>query len=283
LFSRSSLKPLWSFTPAGNIWRLFPASSGELVVEARDQDAKQAKFNALDSTTGIPYWRDLVLDEPWWVGIEDIASDILLLHKFASPDMPQHQGIIAVGLRTGKLLWSNDELTYWFSHGNAVFAHRMMFDKRVASELNLQTGQSMREFGEDFEADLFQKREEAIQSSQNQLQFPEIAVFDRVDPRVAAIMKKELPAMAMQGTVEYARVDNLVLLNYHVPAKEPIGEGPLLDNHLKIINIDDNRVLYSDILAHNARSAVPDSFFVRNGTAYYIKEQKTLTALHLSE
>jgi hypothetical protein len=254
-----------------------------MVVEARDQDAKQAKFTALDSTTGIPYWRDLILDEPWWVGIEDITSDILLLHKFASPDMPQHQGIIAVGLRTGKLLWSNDELTYWFSHGNSVFTHRMMFDKRVASELDLQTGQSLRDIGEDFEADLFRKREEAIQSAQYQLQFPEIAMFDRLDPRVAGIMKKELPATAMQGNVEYAHVDNLVLLNYHVLSKEPFGEGSSFDNHLKIINIDDNRVLYSDILAHNARSAVPDSFFVRNGTAYYIKEQKTLMALQLSE
>ena len=207
------------------------------MVEARDQEAKQAKFNALDSTTGIPFWRDLVLDEPWWVGIEDVASDVLLLHKFASPDMPQHQGIIAIGLRTGKLLWSNDELTYWFSHGSSVFAHKMMFEKRVASELNLLTGQLIREFAEDFEADLFRKREEAIQTSQNQLQFPEIAVFDRLDPRVAGIMKKELPAIAVQGTVEYARVGNLVLMNYHIPSKEPTEEGPSLDNHMKIVNV----------------------------------------------
>ena len=283
LFSRPSLKPSWAFTPRGTIWRLFAATSGELIIEARDQDAKRTAFLALDGDTGIPCWQDLVLDEPWWIGIEDVSGGVLLLHKFASPDMPQHQGIIAIELRTGKVLWSNNELIYWFAHENSVFAHRMMFDKRIVSELDLQTGQSIREFGEDFESSLFQRREEAAQANQNRLQFPEMAEFEDVDPRISGIMKREIPTAEIQGNIEYAVINNVVLVNYYVPSRESGDEGPSLDNHFKILDIDNKRVLFSDTIFHNARAAVPDSFFVRNGMVYYIKDQKTLTAIRLSQ
>jgi hypothetical protein len=283
LFSRPTLKASWAFTPRGTIWRLFPATSGELIIEARDQDTKRAAFFALDGDTGIPRWQDLVLDEPWWIGIEDVSGGVLLLHKFGSPDLPQHQGIIAIELRTGKILWSNNELTYWFAQGNSIFAHRMMFDKRVASELNLQNGQSIREFGEDFESSLFQRREEAVKENQDGLQFPEMAELERVDPRISEMMKREFPATQMHGNVEYALVDKVLLMNYYVSSWESGDEGPSLNNHFKILDVDNNRVMFSDTIAHNVRVAVPDSFFVRNGMVYYIKDQKTLTAIRLSQ
>jgi hypothetical protein len=159
----------------------------------------------------------------------------------------------------------------------------MVFDKRVASELNLLTGQSIREFGEDFESGLFQKREEASKSNQNGLQFPEMAEFERLDPRISGMMKRELPTAQLHGNVEYAVVDKALLMNYYVSSQKSGNEGPSLDNHLKILNVENNRVMFSDTIAHNARAAVPDSFFVRNGMVYYIKDQKTLTAIRLSQ
>lgn len=96
-------------------------------------------------------------------------------------------------------------------------------------------------------------------------------------------MKKELSTVGELGTVEYARVDNLVLMNYHVRSRESSDVGPSLDNYLKIVCLDDQRMVYSDIISHGSRSAVPDSFFVRNGVAYYIKDQKTLFAISLSQ
>jgi len=283
LFARSLLKPSWTFTPTGVIWRLLPASSGELIIESRDQTEKRTMFCALDGTTGLPLWRDLVMDEPWWIGIEDVAQGILLLHKFASPDMPQHQGIVALELQTGKLLWSNNDLTYWFTYGSSIFVHRMMFDKRVASELNLKTGELMREFGEEFESDLFAKREAGLHENQKGLQFPEMVDFDRIDPRIAGIMKKALPLDKIKGPIEYVSRGDLVLMNYHIPVRTAHEDGIMLNNHFNIIDSRINKLQYGEIITHNSRTAVPDSFFVRNGMVYFIQEQKTLTAITLPE
>jgi len=277
-----SLKPAWTFSPAGAIWRLVPSQTGELIIEAREQDTKRATFHALDATSGVAYWQDLMLDEPWWIGIEDVAKGTLLVHKFASPDMPQHLGIIALELRTGMRLWSNDELTYWFSSDDSVFAHRMMFDKRVASELDLHTGHVMKEIGEDFEFGLFQNREEAVQENQKGLQFPEVLDFERSDPIILRVAKKGLHSHQVQGAVEFARFENVVIVSFHTLSGEKSEERTLLDNYLKIMDIENGGLLFSDIISHTVQSAVPDSFFVRNNMLYFIKNQKTLTAIRLS-
>jgi len=282
LFGGPSLTPSWTFAPGGTIWRLFPAKSGQLVGESRNEDAKRATFFALDMETGTPLWQNLAFDEPWWIGIEDVTEEVLLLHKFASPDMPQHKGIIGVDLRTGRQLWSNDQSTYWFTHKNSLFVHKMMFEKRMASELDVRSGQLVKEFGEDQEASLFRIREEAHETDQNGISFPDAVELDRVHSNTARIIRKHLPATDVQGFVEFLQIDPLLLLNYFVPSRRSSSEKTLLDNHFKILETTGGRLLYSDTIARGAPAAVPDSFFVHNRIVYYVKDQKILTAIRLS-
>lgn len=282
LFARPSLKSSWTFTPGDAIWRLYPVRSGELVGESRNQDSKRVSFFALNAATGVPLWQNLTFDEPWWIGIEDVTEGVLLLHKFASPDMPQHKGIIAVDLRTGQKLWSNDEPTYWFAHKSSVYVHKMTFEKLLASELDAKSGRTIKDFDQDLEPSLFRIREEALEANQDGLQFPEIAELDRVDPRIAGIVKQVLPSVGAHGPIEFAQREAYLLMNFHVPSKEATGEKTLLDNHLTIVDTATGRTMYRDIVVRNSPAVVPDSFFIRNGTVYYIKDHITLTAIRLS-
>jgi len=101
------------------------------VGEARDQDQKLVSFFALNAQSGVPLWRDLRLDEPWWAGIEAASDGVVLLHRFATPDMPQHKGILALDLKSGAQLWENRDVTFWFIRDGSVVAHRAVFEKRI--------------------------------------------------------------------------------------------------------------------------------------------------------
>ena len=281
LFNRSSLKVSWTFTPEGAIWRLYPAKSGEIVGEARDPDSKRVSFFAIDGDTGLVIWKNLQFDEPWWIGIEDVSAGVLLVHKFASPDMPPHQGIVAIDLKTGEELWSNAELTYWFAFDNSIIAHKTMFEKRIAFELDIRTGHIVKEIGENDEPLLFQQRSDAVRANQNGLEFPEVGELDRLDPSVSDVMKKELAAGSLHGSIEYVVTDNFLVMNYHVPSRDAEDEMPSLDNQLKIIDATNGRVLYTDTIAHRSPVTAPDSFFIRNRYVYYIRDQKTLVAVRL--
>ena len=283
LFARPSLKPSWTFTPGDPIWRLYPSRSGELVGEARNQESKRVSFFALNGETGLPFWQDRAFDEPWWIGIEDVTEGVLLLHKFASPDMPQHKGIIGVDLRTGQELWSNAEPIYWFAYKGSVYVHKLMFEKILASELDVKTGHTIEDFGEEHEPRLFQIREEAIQANQVGLEFPEIADLEIVDPRIVGIVNKVLPKGGVHGPLEYGQRNAFLLMSFHTPSKESTEEKTLLDNHFVVIDTVSGRTVYRDTVVRNSPAVVPDSFFIRNGTAFYIKDQKTLTAIRLSQ
>ena len=281
LFNRPFLKPAWTFTAPGIIWRLFPAKSGELLGESRDQQKKQVSFFALNSATGLPLWQDLVLDEQWWIGIEEVSDGVLFLHKFSSPDMPAHRGIIAIDLATGKPLWSNEELTFWFAHQGAIFAHKMMFEKRIAFELDVRSGEVRRQIEEGSEPSLFEKREEVVGANQVGLEFPQMVDFDRIDQVISGIITRETGGGSKVAALEYLQSNKFLLMNYHVRSKESTGETLLLDNHLKVLDMESGRLLYTDTISRNSPAAVPDSFYVRTGMVYYVKEQKTLTAVKL--
>ncbi len=278
-----SLKPVWSFTASGVLWRLFPANSGELIGESRDQEKKVASFFAIDGKSGKCLWEGVKLDEPWWIGIEDVTAGVLLLHKFGSPDMPGHLGIIGVDLRQGNVIWTNNELTFWFAHEKSVFAQRMAFEKRKVYEIDALSGKVLREIQPEEESELLRRREEALRESGSDLLFPEKGELGRREPTISEILSRVTRTPPDVSGLEYLRVNDFVVLNYHVPSKERGPEQVQFDNHLCIYEMNRDRILYSDCISHNVPAIVPDSFFVRGGKVLYIKDQRTLTAVQLIE
>ncbi len=283
LFGRRTLEPSWTYTPNANIWRLLPTDSGEFIGEARNQDEKRVSFFALKGDSGAVLWQDLTLDEPWWAGIEDSSDGVVLLHKFASPDMPQHKGIIALDLLNGTYLWENQDLTFWFARAASVFALKPFFEKRLIIELDLRSGQIKREY--DQEADLSFVRNGIQHDSINNrgLVFPEILDLESIDSPTVRLLRDKLPMKELIGNVEYLITTSFLAANYHVRSSNSAEQPPLLDNCFKILDIRNGKTVYEEVIARGSRGAVPDCFFLRNGTAYFIKDQKLLTAIRLVE
>ncbi len=282
LFNRRTLKPSWTFTSQGSIWRLLPTESGEFVGEARDQDKKQVSFFALDAQSGAPLWRDLRLDEPWWAGIEAASGGVVLLHRFATPDMPQHKGILALDLKSGAQLWENRELTFWFIRDDSVITHRAVFEKRVVVELDLRSGQVKRELDEDAGVTELGGRPGPGFGMDGSPVFPEILSADNTDAATTRLVHRRLPSRGIVGDVEYLVTAGHMVLNYHTISSHSDSDQALLDNHLKVLDAKSSGVVYEDVIAREVRGPVPDSFFLWKNTIYYIKNQHTLTAVKFS-
>ena len=57
------------------IFRLLPTDNDKLVIEERDIEKKQAYFNCLNITNGKKFFKNLQLDEKFWIGIEAVQND----------------------------------------------------------------------------------------------------------------------------------------------------------------------------------------------------------------
>ncbi|MBI3004139.1 MAG: DUF4905 domain-containing protein [Ignavibacteriales bacterium] len=271
----------WSYDSGSTIWRLLFAENGRIVGENRNEQTKQASFFCLDEATGNHIWAELKLDEPWWVGMEAVQKDILLLHEFAKPDLPEHRGIRAYDLETARLLWHKKDMTFWFGYQNSVYAYKTMFERRIGYSLDLNSGEVLQEYAESLE-ELHAVRELSTKEQrQDEYRFPEILDLNKVEPRIVETVKKATRNTQIHGNIEFVREKEFLLFNYHAETMSSTADSILLENHLEIVDIEKNHKVYSDLLVRGAKAPAPDSFFIKGHRVYFIKDQHILSALRL--
>jgi hypothetical protein len=276
-------KPAWSYVAHGSIWRILFSSTGQIVGECREHQQKQATVFCLEEMTGAVRWHNVRLKEPWWIGIETVYRTTVLLHEFANPSMPEHRGIIALDLNSGRELWHNTELTFWFVYENWVYAYKPQFEQRVGFKLALETGEPVEEY-RDASSTLEALRRRAMEEQRNQEQeyhFPEQVEERALEPNIASLVRMELHGTVPQGAVEYIRQDPYLLMNYYTAARSSKLETPLLENRFVIYDIGRRKKIFSELLSQEATAPTPDSFFIKSGTVFFIQNQNILTAVRL--
>jgi len=264
------------------VWRILFGNADRIVGESRDNDKKTVSFFCLDRQSGRPLWEDRSAKEPWWVGLEAVQKNVVLLHGYQKPDLPGHFGIYAWDLEGAEELWRNEEMTFWFCYGNRVYTYKTLFERRVGYALELRTGEVLETYEEGIE-DLFRVRELARKEApEDELLFPEVA-GEGSPPEAQSLVGKETKNKEIIGEIEYLFQNPYLIMNYHLPNRNSGPESLKLENHLAIIDSRGGKKVFTDILALEASAPVPDSFFVRGGVVFFVKEQKTLLALVLPD
>ncbi len=251
---------------------------GKIIGESRDADAKRLSYFCVDDRTGETFWEGKNFGEEWWMGMEGVQEGVLLLHGFAKPDMPQHQRITAVDVATGKVLWSNPEITYWFGYKERVYAYRDLFEKRIGISLNLRTGEVEERYEESLD-ELHTLRSLALsEGEQNAYRFPEPVDEEWLDGPRSHLLQLATQGKALAGEVDFFEEGGVAILGFHL--REPDeSEGARYQNVLRVMDTLQGKLLYSETLVQDARALIPDSFFVRPPFVYFLKEHKTLVAL----
>ena len=271
------LVPSWEYKTRGVVWRLLPAPGGFLVGEDRDHASRSVTFFCLEEKTGNVRWKDVGFKEPWWIGIETIHKNIVLLHEFARPDLPEHKKIIAVDIDSARKLWRNEELKFLFAHEECVYASKEMFETSLVFELDLLTGAVLREFRDQLEY-IHVLRDTAASKQNNDVEFPHPTPGQNdLDKRIS----RHIPSDKLRGEVEILEKDAYAVVGYY----ENTSPSPFeqeLDQHLKVVDTDSGSLLFSDILAQKAKTPVPDLFFARGDFLFYIKNKNLLRAVKLS-
>ncbi len=280
-FRSGRLTPEWSYVANGLVWRLLFTGKGRIVGECRNQEKKSVSFFCLDEESGRALWQDITLEEAWWVGMEAVHGDTLLLHGFASPDMPEHRGIRAYDVETGALRWRNDETTYWFGVGDRLFAYRDFFERRVGYEIDLGTGELKTTYDQSLQELHDLRRKAADLEPTPEMTLPEIMSEGSVEPSMLAFVSRLTKGRGVVGNFEFILENNILAFNCHVRAPGAAAQTPAYENHLFVYRYPQGTRIFSDIIARDLKARVPDAFFFRRGRLFFIKDQKTLTALRL--
>jgi hypothetical protein len=277
LFGSKKLAPLWEYHTHGVIWRLLPAEGEFIVGEDRDHEKRTVSFFCLDEQTGKTHWSNVQFTEPWWISIETVHQNVVFLHEFVRPDFPDHQKIIAVDLSSGKTLWRNEDYKFMFAHENCVYAMKEMFESIAVYELELRSGEILRDLKD--QPDYVKVLRETAASQQSATaEYPNPLLPGQSEYR--QVFAKHIEMNKLLGEIEFIDADPYIVFgHYENTSTNPLEQ--VLDQHLTIIEQESGSTVFSDVISRKAKMPVPDLFFVRNNILFYVKNQNRLRAVKL--
>lgn len=282
LFRRSPSQvwpPAWRLDAGATLWRVLFSNDGRILGEARDLKAKKAWFFCAREEDGRLLWNDLRLEEPWWIGIEDVADGRFYLHGFRKPDMPQHLGIQAFDLATGRLLWRNDDLAFLFAFDGSVYAAQERFNGMHVMRLSQDDGSVVEELGQQNE------RVNTMRAMLNAHAFEGYRYprnFDETHPSYDEVRERvfnEVTQDAVTGNLDVWHEEGILAMAWHEAVPEKRGS---VRQRFAAVDARSGEPLFRDTIVDAAQGPGVDSFFVKDSRLYYVKNYRILTAHDIS-
>lgn len=254
------------------IFRLIPTDTGKIIIEERDTEKKQAYFNCLHIDNGKKIFKHLQLDEKFWLGIEAVYNDVIFFHKFAKPDLPQHNGIIAYDINYKQTIWEDENRTFLFFKDEKIYAYQQRFEEREFVTLSFSTGEVIEKLGTDFNS-INLLRDEAIASEDysNYLFPASFTLTSSDDPRVDNVLSRLRENNLISGAVEYVLMNDLLMFNFH-----EINSDKSLKNTFKAIDLSTGKYILEVTLNSSANAFAPDSFFIKEDLLFLLIEKTIL-------
>src|ERR1051326_3265380 len=269
----------WEYQAQGLIWRLLPSPEGSFVGEERDAESKSVSFFCVDRESGKVRWNGVQLREKWWVSIEAVHPDVVLLHEYAAPDLPDHKKIYALEISSGSLRWTNDELKFLFTRDDRVYASRDLYDSRIFFELDIHTGAVIRQIDP---ASLNVLGEMGASRGMEEVEFPNVFGSSAgISDPVRRTIERATRSAKRIDLIEYIEKEGVLAIGYYDNVSEdPVGQS--FHQRLVITGQDERGLLFEDDLSTSGSAPVPDTFFSMGKFLYYIKDKRVLRAINLS-
>ena len=251
------------------IWRILISETDKLLIEERNPKTREVFFSCYDLSTKAKIFSNFQFDEKAWIGIEAVENDIIIFHFYLKPDMPQHKGFFAYDLKQKKILWQNETLTYFFSDNEKIIAFQQQFEGRFYVEIDLQTGEVIRNLGEEYAQVNLLKEEAQAKKSYSDYLFPEVFNPLNDDPQFDCI-RNSISNFSFSGQVEYFQYGKSLFFTFHEKKDEKFTQ------HFYICDTTTGSLLYSDVLNKNIHQYAVDSFFLYKKFLFLIKEKQII-------
>ena len=241
----------------GIIWNMLADGEHQrLFLELRNAADKTVSFSALNLQNNQWLWKDVVFDEPWWISLRAIQSDILLFTIYTDTNNPDKKSVLAYDVTKKEIVW-------WRNGFSLTSVNRLTVsgvDAKFAGKesiLDLFTGEPV------------QRGDFDLADSQN---FPVIRPFQYEEGTEYFVTVKDFLhsrlGISPVASIEYLEINDLIVVS--VCLKE---EG--LANYLYVLDAN-GEVLMAEKLGEHLKGIGLDTFFVFSGNLLFVKTKNEL-------
>jgi hypothetical protein len=276
IFRAGGLRPSWSYSTAGTLWRVVPAPPGIVVGEERDTKSRIASFFALDLTTGRVRWSGRRFHDDWWVGLAAVHRDVLLLHGFATPNMPGHRGIVAADVTTGKILWSDPASSLVDLCDDGLILSCETIHGYDLEERALRSGaRRARAASGDLPA------RPVVDADSREIRSPQLLhSAGETDPRMENLLQQVSDRESLVWPVEFIDHPHALVIVTH-ERQHPSSNPPRFQAHLRVFERSSGSLLYEKVVQRGVHAPVPNTFSIVRDMLLVIKDGRSLVAIPL--
>ena len=268
----TKIKKVYNYSRDRQIWRLLPSNNNKLIIEERDSLTKEVFFNCIDINTGKKIFYDFQLDEKYWTGIETVYNDIIIFHKYASRDMPDHDGMIAFDINSKKILWSNDEYIFLFINNDRIYCYTNKFEGRDFFTIDYKTGSLIESLGDNAGKVNTIRENQYTLINEGSYLFPEIFYSESMkDSGIGKYFEQSKSENTIAGKIEFIETADVLFFNCHYVL--PDGS---LKNIFKAIEFSSKKVIFEEILNAKSSNFIPDCFFIKDNHLFLLIEKNKL-------
>jgi hypothetical protein len=272
LFRPRGGKSGWEYTARGFLWRVCPAPGARLIGEERDIERKQVSYFCLSLSSGAPLWNDRNFGESWWIGIDIVFHDVLVLHRFTSPDIPEPMGITVVDLETGDVMWEKSDAVFAGVSGDNLVIRPKGRGPVDAALVDRRSGETL--LPEEPSRDVSTMRREEWE---REWMFP--AVLPEEDPLQEIVKLRGAAGEVLRSCITTKR---LTVVGYHVRSSGS-QEEPVYSSMIALVDTASRRIERELRMERDVRRPMPDTFLVRGDMLYCIRDRRILAGVPLTE
>ena len=252
----------FSQTFQGAIWSTLVASQQNLLIlEVRDEDKREVRFSAFDYVQNSFRWKDLLLEESWWISLTAVSENILLFHLYQNTENPDEKSLMAFDILEQKILWHVKDFAFSYLQDNAVVGVQSK-PELLDRTLDLRTGEVI-----------------AINDNKNPLpgNISAIKPFQYVEGHAYFDTVKSFLAIKLNiepvSSIEYVEYNSLIFISYHI--KE---QG--LTNYLVVFD-ETGTLVAKEKLGDQLKGIGFETFFILAGCLIFVRNRGELVSYRI--
>jgi hypothetical protein len=241
----------------GTIWKtVVDVVQQTLFVEVRNTTSKSVAFACVDLAEGKWRWKDLKMDEPWWVTLAAASKNVLLFTTYNDVNNPDKKSLVAFDVIHQKILWWRNDFAMSTVAGEIVTGVDTKFVSHEIA-LNILDGKEIARDAVVFGAEQNFSVIRPFQYHEGSGHFETVRSFLQSKVNILPVV-----------TVEYMEFRSLIAISAFVRQED-------LANYLFVFN-SEGKLLLKETLGEHLKGIALDTFFVLPGFLIFVKNKREL-------
>jgi hypothetical protein len=251
----------------GKIWNT-TFGGDYCVLEIRDEPTRQVSFACINVFNGDVLWENIKPEKSWWLSLVGIFDEFLILHKYASNQKPEPEGLLILNVKSGEMVKRIDNWIFANFQHHILTIYQLQHNEPIyeiidlsASSLDIKT--------------ILEKTPSMVEQSNNLTSATPPTHYPEDSPHFPTIYKflYRLLNIDVVKAVDYLEISNKIIISYYIYRDKSFQNYLLVTNRAR-------EILLNELIAETEGIGI-DTFTVKSDTLLYVKNQTQFVGYRL--